>query len=56
MYRFPLTVAFAQLAAIRELDGIAPRGPSWGECAAARALEVEEARLLKLYQGGQGNG
>jgi hypothetical protein len=49
MYRFSLPLAFAQLAALRELDGHASKGATWAELAAARALEHEQARLMALY-------
>jgi hypothetical protein len=50
MFRFPLGIAFAQLAAILEEKGQALTGPTWAERAAAAALEREEQRLLNLYR------
>ncbi len=49
MFRFPLPVAFAQLTAIRELDGVEFKGATWAERHAASALQTEQRRLIKLY-------
>jgi hypothetical protein len=50
MFRFPLGIAFAQLAALSEEKGHVLNGPTWAERHAAAALELEEARLLQLYR------
>lgn len=50
MFRFPLPVAIAQLAAIRESEGVMLKGATWAERHAAAALEREEARLLASYR------
>lgn len=50
MFRFPLSIAFVQLAALHEEKGQALAGPTWAERHAAAALEREEQRLLKLYR------
>ena len=56
MFRFPLAVVFAQLPALREMEGVAIKGATWAERHAAGVLEKEEARLLKSYQEGHTNG